>query len=271
LSQHERGEQILRELGLTFSQAKVYIALTKLAEPCTAKTLADFSHVARQDAYRIIAELHQLGLVEKVIGNPTRFKISPIDEAFSLLLEDRINKTMRLQEKVPQLVADLSANKGKAELREDKDEFVLVSEKTAFTRMAKKSIEDAKRSMLVISSWQECTQLLSTLSETWNNTFKNGVHVRWLIEQPANEKLIQGLATALSNPNLSLGILTDTPVTRLGIYDHNGAFITVPANHEGVQTPTFWTNNRTIIFLMSEYFEMKWKQAARIPQLATLK
>jgi sugar-specific transcriptional regulator TrmB len=262
LSYHERGEQVLRELGLTFSQAKLYIALTKLGKPCTAKMASDSSHVARQDAYRIIAELQQLGLIEKVIGKPTRFKTAPIHEALSLLLENRKSKTVSIQEEVSQLVADFSANEHDTVFEEDKDQFVLASEKTAFVRMVKKAVESAQKSMLVITSWKECVQLLSILSETWNKAFKSGVHVQWLIEQPTNGNSIQELATALSNPNFSLRILNDIPVARLCVYDGTGAFIAVPSTSNGTQMPAFWTNNKTLVSLMAEYFEMKYNQAA---------
>ena len=212
LSLQERGEQMLRELGLTFSQAKVYIALIRLGESCTAKAVSDSSHIPRQDAYRIIAELQQLGLVEKVIATPMRFKAIPIREALSLLLEIRRSKTESLQEKASQLAADFSEKDHDAIFEEDKDQFVLVSEKTAFARLVRKAVEAAGSRILIVTSWQECVQLLSMLSEAWNNAVENGVNVRWLTEQSANGSSIQRIATdVVGNPHFSLRVLADLP------------------------------------------------------------
>ena len=211
---------MLRELGLTFSQAKVYIVLSKLGESCTAKMASDSCNVARQDVYRIIAELQQLGLVEKVIAKPTRFRTTPIREAISLLLENRRIKTSALQIKAFELAADFIEKYHDPILENDNDQFVLLSEKTAFVRLAKKAVEANGKNMLIITSCKECVQLLSVLSDVWKNAFKNGINVRWLTEQSTNGSLIQGIAPEVArSPYFSLRVLQDLPVARLGVYD----------------------------------------------------
>ena len=271
MSLQERREQILRELGLTFSQAKVYLALIRLGESCTAKAASDYSNVARQDAYRIIAELQRLGLVEKVIAHPTRFKTTPIREALSLLLENRRSKTASLQEKASQLTADFSEKDHDVMFEEGKDQFVLVSEKTAFARLARKAVEAARSSILIITSWKECVQLLFMLSGAWDNAVENGVNVRWLTQQSIDESSIKVIATAAPrNPYFSLRVLPDLPVARLGVYDGVRAFIAVSSNPNGTETPALWTSNRIVVSLLTEYFEMKWKQGSEIrPLVAT--
>jgi sugar-specific transcriptional regulator TrmB len=260
LSIQERGELMLRELGLTFSQAKVYLALSKFGESCTAKMASDSCNVARQDVYRIIAELEQLGLIEKVIANPTRFKTTPIREALSLLLENRAIKTSALQIKAFQLAADFS-EKYQDPIFE-KDQFILIPEKTAFARLASKAVEADGRSMNIITSWKGCVQLLSLLSEVWSNFFKKGINVRWLTEQSSNGSSTQGIAPGIiRNHHFSIRVLPNFPVTRLGVYDGVGAFIEVSSTSNGTQVPTLWTNNGIIVSFVAEYFEMKWKTA----------
>lgn len=254
---------MLRELGLTLSQAKVYLGLSKLGESCTAKMASDSCNVARQDVYRIIAELEQLGLVERVIANPTRFKPTPMREALSLLLEDRTIKTSALQIKAFKLAADFSEKYQDPIIEKEKDQFILIPEKTAFARLASKAVEADGSSMHIITSWKECVHLLSLLSEVWNNAFKNGVNVRWLTEQSANGSSIQAIAPdIIRNPHFSLRVLPDLPVAKLGVFDGVGAFIEVSSNSNDNQAPMLWTNNRTIVSFVAEYFEMKWRLAA---------
>lgn len=262
MSLQERGEQMLRELGLTFSQAKVYIALTNLGESCTAKMASDSCNVARQDVYRIVGELQQLGLVEKVIANPTRFKTIPIREALSLLLENRKIKTFALQKRAFKLAADFSEKYHDFVLENDKDQFVLLSEKKAFVRLVSKAVEADRKSMFLITSWKEYVQLLSMFSEEWSNAFKNGVNVRWLTEQSTNGSSIQGIEPVVRNPHFSLRFLADFPLVKLGVYDDAGAFIAVSSNSMGTQM-MLWTNNRIIVSGAAEYFEMKWRTAER--------
>jgi sugar-specific transcriptional regulator TrmB len=82
----EESVQSLSRLGLSTSQVKVYLALLEL-EKATAKTIAKHSKVARQEAYRVLAELQEKGLVEKIIEIPTKFKPIPIEDCIYLLIE----------------------------------------------------------------------------------------------------------------------------------------------------------------------------------------
>ena len=83
----ELGEKTLRELGLTLSQARVYLALVRLGKHSTVKAVSVFSKVARQDVYRTLTELRELSLVEMVIGNPALFMAIPLQETIAIMVE----------------------------------------------------------------------------------------------------------------------------------------------------------------------------------------
>jgi len=88
----------LTGLGLTGSQAKVYLALVKVGQARASTLWASLSGgVARQDIYRILSELQKLCLIEKVIVKPTEFRPLPIEECFSFLLQRRKDETAKLQ------------------------------------------------------------------------------------------------------------------------------------------------------------------------------
>jgi sugar-specific transcriptional regulator TrmB len=61
----EEFVQILTRLGLTISQAKVYLALLELKK-ATGKITAKHSEVARQEAYRVLGELQEKGRVSDI-------------------------------------------------------------------------------------------------------------------------------------------------------------------------------------------------------------
>ena len=80
--------EILVELGLTHTEAKVYTALLCLKR-ATAKNIHRASKVARQDVYQLLSDLQEKGLIEKIIGNPAKFKPIPASDAVSILTERR--------------------------------------------------------------------------------------------------------------------------------------------------------------------------------------
>ena len=78
--------QTLTRLGLTISQAKVYFDLLRL-EKATVNTISKHSKMARQQVYRVLAELQDKGLVEKIISIPTEFEPVPIEDCMFVLIE----------------------------------------------------------------------------------------------------------------------------------------------------------------------------------------
>ncbi len=71
--------QTLTGFGLTFLQAKVYLTLVRSGSG-TVKKIAERTNIARQEAQRVVGELQIIGLVEKLLVNPTEFKPVPIND-----------------------------------------------------------------------------------------------------------------------------------------------------------------------------------------------
>ena len=108
-SSEDLSEQVLTltELGLSTTQAKIYLALVK-TENQTAQTISKLSTVSRPDVYRVLNQLQDLGLVEKIIAKPEEFRAIPIEEGVSILLQRRINKTRELQNRGLKLVQSVT-------------------------------------------------------------------------------------------------------------------------------------------------------------------
>jgi sugar-specific transcriptional regulator TrmB len=69
-------------------QAKVYIALAKLGT-LTGRVTAKEAKVASQDVYRVLAELEEKNLVEKIIVTPNKYRPVPVQDVLSILLKQK--------------------------------------------------------------------------------------------------------------------------------------------------------------------------------------
>jgi predicted transcriptional regulator len=98
----EQVNDVLTELGISPLQAKVYSALIQLQDP-TATAVSKLSKVARQEVYRLTKELEATGLVHRTVSTPVRFQAVPLNEALSILMEQRIKTTSSLMKKVKDL------------------------------------------------------------------------------------------------------------------------------------------------------------------------
>ena len=121
----------MKDLGLTLLEAKIYLTLTKIGASKVI-TLANASNVSRPDIYRILHKLTDLGLVEKLLGIPSKWKAIPLEIGLSFLLEQRKNKT-KLLEKMKQETLKSNGKKTKDELIFDYSEsqFMIIPKKKA--------------------------------------------------------------------------------------------------------------------------------------------
>ena len=85
LASQDEITQVLTDLGLTHSQARIYFALSR-SGASTAKTISTISRVAREHVYEVLPQLQDLGLVEKIIDVPSKFRALPIEEGLYLSL-----------------------------------------------------------------------------------------------------------------------------------------------------------------------------------------
>ena len=88
--------ETLTELGLTHTEAKVYLTLLSL-RTATANDIHKDSKVARQEVYRVLSDLEEKGLIEKIIARPSQFKPIPAREVVAILIQNRNKQSLQLQ------------------------------------------------------------------------------------------------------------------------------------------------------------------------------
>jgi sugar-specific transcriptional regulator TrmB len=94
----EESVKMLVELGLTHTEAKVYIALLYL-KAATARNIHKASNVARQDVYQTLSDLQDKGLIEKVIAKPAEYQAIPANDIISILLQRKNEKELPTRKK----------------------------------------------------------------------------------------------------------------------------------------------------------------------------
>lgn len=265
MSLQENGERILRELGLTFSQAKLYVALVRFGGCTTANEVSNFSNIARQDVYRLLEQLQRIGLVEKIVANPAMFKAIPMKDVTSILVERRKQKTRALVKESEELIAHFNKTKSSTELQ-DHNQFVLIPKGEAIVRRIERSIKASQDEILIITPWREFAQWMFTVHELWRQAIERGVKVRWITERkPQNSDLtLEPAYNLLGNHNFKLRVMAEKPLKRLGIHDGKELFIAIGREANAGESQALWTNNSAMIHIMEDYFEMKWQTATEM-------
>jgi sugar-specific transcriptional regulator TrmB len=250
----------LQDLGLTLSQAKVYLTLVTIGN-LSARQASTFAQVARQDIYRILTELQQRGLVEKIVATPTKFSAVPIQDTISVLMERKIKETSELQDKTQELIQRVAA-KVKTSILEEHQQFVLIPEKEALIKRMKKAVANAQESIDIISSGTVFPNFLFVIAENLKETIAKGVEIRYIVHKPEEiaswPEMVQDF---MKNPLFKLKVLPNPPDTKCSIFDYKEVFIATYPSRGAFQSPALWSNNPCLIIAIQDHFEKNWAKA----------
>lgn len=176
----------LTRLGLTSSQARVYLILIRLGAS-NAQTISNYSDIARSDVYRIMANLEKLGLVEKIISSPCKFKASSQD-AVSSLIKRRMEETSELQTLSKEILKHFGDNNIRTVLEGNEFQFILMSEHASDKKRIRMLETLQRRSELLISWKNFLHHVPSLVIEKIYAPLQRGVEFRFIIDMPPDRK-----------------------------------------------------------------------------------
>jgi len=248
--------QTLTGFGLTFLQAKTYLALVKLGK-ADVNTIAKASNVARQDIYRIMPTLQKLGLTEKIIAKPTMYKATRIKEGLSILLQNRKTEIAELQKKTKSLINDFQANNAKIPFKEEETQFTITSE---ITRLLKMHINQAQKAQESIDIMIPLISVPLKVTEEWSNfnkALKRGVKIRLITQKPKVETALTVWQALVKNPLFELKYLAAPINFGMHIFDRKELTVAVSAKK---LLPCLWSNNPHVVELAVSYFNEMWNK-----------
>lgn len=260
----EEDVQTLTHLGLTISQAKVYLTLLAL-EKATGKIIAKHSKVARQEAYRILDELQEKGLVEKIIDMPTEFKPIPIEDCIHILIESKKNEISETQKKATSLLRKIKKKNShtKAQLQENASQFILVPEKEVIRR-TRRNIENTQKSLDIITTLNRFKPGIFNFDEVDKKALERGVKFRLIINKPEDENSLTEIVKAVTkNPLFDLRYINPPPLAAIAIYDKRKMIIAISATAAINEVPMLMSNNPSLLAIVQSYFETMWLTAMK--------
>jgi sugar-specific transcriptional regulator TrmB len=252
--------RILKDLGLTAMQAKVYLTLTK-TEEATTKTIAKTSKIARQNTYQITAELQKIGLIEKILAKPTKFRAIPLKNAAQMLLQKRAVEYQQVEEETTKLLQTAKDHREKSVLATSNDEFVLIPDKDAHRLRIEQAFRYAQESINTIMILRYNKRLTpKLLPPLLKKAIMRGVRVRHISNKP------QGWETPLKNSvwkkngSYEIKYIDDEPPVMFCIVDEKEVFFSTGIDPNPYNTSALWTNNTGIVTIAKEYFEQTWRK-----------
>lgn len=263
MSIDERFFQTLTQLGLTILEARTYLYLCGHAT-LTAKELSVLTKISQPDTYRVLSRLQKKGLIEKIIEHPARFKAVPLETGIALLLKKKKveydNLTLRTDTLVRTLKEKLSNGKHSEIIN---SYFILIPKEETIVKRIGEAIDRAERSIDIILSWKRLlTGMAGPFAKLSERAWARGVEFRIISEHPREEKAVaQALQFCGKSPVCNIRFLSGKTETVIGIYDKRESFIIVDPEQGLFDSPALWSNNRSLISALQEYFNILWLNA----------
>ena len=260
MSLDEQDIRVLSKVGLTPTQARVYLTLLKIGR-ANGRTISKQSRVARQEVYNILTVLLEIGLVEKMISSPAEFRAVPIQAGLSILMVNRARENKETEEKTKELLKKF-ASLQKDELTQDKDEFLLIPGRTMFFEKRKRALENISQSLSIITTEKRFAQAMQHLSESYQKALKRGVKIRVIAEKSADEEpFLKTVKEFIVNPNFSLKYSDKALKANIVIFDDSEAIVLVYPTLDLAESPALWTNHSGLIAMYQDHFETVWNSA----------
>jgi sugar-specific transcriptional regulator TrmB len=256
--------QVLVRLGLTRNQARVYISLVQ-SGVSTAKTISKASDVSREDIYRLMPMLQELGLVEKIIDTPSMYAGIPMQDAFNILMKSRKEETVDLHSKTQEIIQNFSNNNVRTAPEEDMHEFILLPGERAVIKR-KQMIDTAQTSVDFIVSWNRFVLSHLTYNTNIGRALKKRVEIRIIIGQPENEKSVISLTKNWREkyPWFRVHWTSSNPEARFMLVDNRIILFAKSTATSFEEIPFLWSINQSLVSVMQNYFEILWLSSHEI-------
>jgi len=262
----ENAIQTLMQLGLTILEARIYLTLSRY-ESLATKELSEFAKTSRPDTYRVLAKLQEKGLIEKIITKPTKFKAIPMETGVAFLLKRKQVEHKSLETKSKLLLQAIKERPAPKPPEVVTSHFALIPQREPVVKKINEAIDDAKKSVDIFLSWKRFfLGITSTFAKSSQKAWEREVKFRIVVESPEKTADVE-LARQFcrKSPFCEIRFLPIPPKTVLGIYDQKHFFVIVDPKKGLFDSPALWSNSKSLLSVIQDYFEMLWLTAKAEP------
>jgi sugar-specific transcriptional regulator TrmB len=245
---------------MTINQAKVLNALITFGTS-DAKTISSTSGIGREETYRILPRLQELGLVGEQMIYPKSFKAPPLEETLNILIERKKTETANLEE-ISQKVIQIF-NNTKQKTPENDYQLILVPPKQISQHKAAETWQKVRKKVWLISNWELVLDYLHIYREGIIMALKRGIELRILSEK--TENILEQIRDFREFPSFRIRFLAEPPKVTFVIRDSKIVAISTSDNSQVrfMESPSLLSSLPPFIELAENYFQAKWNTATK--------
>jgi PAS domain S-box-containing protein len=253
----------LIELGLSGSQARVYLALLENGTS-TVRDVSKCSETSRPDAYRAIIALEEIGLIERVITTPTKYKSLDLQQALAILIRRKEKEVSELHAKAENFYAQYKVLARSKAPENASHQFILIPEE-ALSHKLQKMVENSQENICVLLSQKRLLPWLLN-DETIEKALERGITVKVLTEKASGLTVPKDVAELERKRTFQIRYTKIPLSVCFRICDGKEALLTTLNTSDAKEASSVWSNNSSFVELAKKYFDSAWFAATESPE-----
>jgi sugar-specific transcriptional regulator TrmB len=264
LTDIEDSANLLSEFGLTPYESRIYLASIRLGV-ASASEISKKAKVRREEVYRTIPKLEKLGIMERLLGRPVKFRALSLEEGVSLLLKKKeqavIKELQDLAGKKEVLLETFEAQAPEYDADSEESEFILVTEKDTVAMRVESLIGKSESRIDIADSTFNIIRFLLTFEEKIKEALERGVKLRLLTDYPDDEEAVQRiLINNLPKENVRLRYLDAIP-SSYALFDGTDVMLSTSADGSLTNDRTLWTCDANLVSVIKRDFEEQFNRS----------
>jgi sugar-specific transcriptional regulator TrmB len=260
-------ENLLNSLGLTTTQAKVYLSLVYNG-PSKVSQISKNSGIHRAHLYQILRSLESTGIVEKNLPDNT-FNPMPLKETLEMLIKQKHQEIENLE-----ATAKAISEIGKPELKlVNSPEMMLLTNQKQIIKKFQSVMQRAEKSIYHMHSWTRFIRLWHNGCDDFSDALARGVEIKQIVEIPDDKSQAQNFLAkhVFSNPLFEIRFVPKT-VGNFSIIDHKKILLSTSAEKTISDIPpVIKSNYEGLLEVLENCFSFTWESGVTWNELLFLK
>ncbi len=258
----DKGLQLLTKLGLSPTQAKLYLSLLERRN-ATAWELSKSMGLPRSEIYRAISELQLKGLTQKEVSYPNKFSAIPIMTGLQILLNHKVEQCTDLEKNIKTYVQKAQSFHEDA-LQEREYKITIIEGKHGILNKISQQHKNAQRSVKVLTTFPRWLQIIRCCIKDYEAALARGVEYRIVLENAEGRLMLpKEVELLLSKPNFKLATHVRPLKSNGAIFDDKEASINFFPGKSLSESPFIYTNHPSLISMLGDQFEKTWKNSLK--------
>ncbi len=227
--------------------------------------ISESTQIFRQDIYKILLKLENMGLITKTIDEPFVIQAIPVERCIMSIASAERKKAneriSRLETNLKELTDQLGKQQTlKKKTLEQERKFILLKTDSEIAHFRDLAFKNLRSEFDWVTNLDLITRSADTFAENFKLIARRHAKIRIIVEDLKNGDLVKETLEKIKprRGNFAVKLIQKSKALPYQIFDHEQLWITRKKVTQRGFPNVFWTNSRNIAEFYEENFKKAW-------------